>query len=158
MSTFSFNLNMQSETSILNGLYFVLHGYGPIQIEQLSYLTIHILRKHLKGEGVRILAYFQYTKYAYILRWEGGPKSPKLCLRNIWMVPMSPLSKTNLSNCGERPRYIFTVDRISALHLLGCRYLALFIDLLIIFSKPLSMAIPVIKFQVLGYKIRNIFT
>ena len=54
---------------------------------------------------------------------------------------MSPLSKTNLSNCGERPRYIFTVDRISALHLLGCRYLALFIDLLIIFSKPLSKVI-----------------
>ena len=31
---------MPPETSILNGLYLVLHGYGPIQIEQLSYVSV----------------------------------------------------------------------------------------------------------------------
>ena len=36
----SFSLNMPPETSIFNGLYLVLHGYGPIQIEQLSYVSV----------------------------------------------------------------------------------------------------------------------
>ena len=31
---------MPPETSTLNGLYLVLHGYGPIQIEQLSYVSV----------------------------------------------------------------------------------------------------------------------
>ena len=33
-------LYMPHDTSILNGLYLVLHGYGPIQIEQLSYVSV----------------------------------------------------------------------------------------------------------------------
>ena len=40
-----------------------------------------------RGQKIAIFAYFLYRKYAYV-GGRGGSKNLKMCLRNIWMVPI----------------------------------------------------------------------